>query len=189
MAWSREILAAGSAQRAPGVVAPQPTEISPAQSRPPARKHVANQAAPLSHEMRRNRIIAPARVAAAARPATRQAARSNADRIGSPNKEMQTPNERQEKSPDSSKAESESTSKSEASSPSQPDRADGGKADASSTTQAEAISPLIHLTRNSWMYRALNKQRHPTAIPQKLQNRCREPYRLRTPAKRQYGSK
>jgi len=140
MAWSREVLAAGSAQRAPGAVARQATEMSPARLRPAARKRVARQAAPLRHEMRRDRSMAPAR-AAAAPPATTQAERWNADRIGSPNKQTETPNERQAKLPDSSQAESVNTNQAEASSPKQADTPDKNRVDAPTVTQMETSAP------------------------------------------------
>jgi hypothetical protein len=135
MAWSREILAAGSAQRAPGVVAPHPTEMSRARPQPAARKRFAKQTVPFSHEMRRHRSTAPTSTAAAS-PAATHLERPNADRTGGPNKQMETPNERQAKLPESPEAESASVNKAADSSPKQPDHPDDSKTDTPGTAQA-----------------------------------------------------
>jgi hypothetical protein len=174
MAWSREVLAAGSSQHAPGVVARHATEMSPARSRPATRKPVARQAVSLSHEMHHNRSTAPAR-AATAPPVTTQAERSNANRIGSPNKQPETLNERQAKLPDLSQADSANTNdQAEASSPKQSDTPETSKVDAPNVTRPQTKTPQAppantELAEAPSTGQAESSIRKPTEAPASLQ--------------------
>jgi hypothetical protein len=135
MAWSRKILAAGSAQHPPARATRRATEVNPARSRPAARSRIARQAARPTHDIHRDTGIASAR-AAVSRPMQRES--SSAERAESSNtKQTASQNDRQAELPNIFQANSPNNSQAEASGTKQTDTSDARKTEAPSASQSE----------------------------------------------------